>query len=466
MPEIKTDAAVLGAGPAGYVAAIRLAQYGKKVVVVEEDNLGGTCLNVGCIPSKAMISAGHFLEQVRGAGEMGFTVAEPKLDLAKLVAWKESVVQRLTGGIGMLFKKRGIQVVKGRGVVTSPNTIEVQTADGVTRVSARDLVLASGSEPATLPGFEFGEHVWSSTEALAPEVLPKSLLVVGGGYIGMELGIFYAHMGTQVTVVEALDSILPGTDPELTKVVARKAKKAGIKIQTKTFAKEWKKKGKGVEVVLEHGGETKTLTCDRILMTVGRRPRFEGIGLENIGLKTVKPGFLEVNAQRQTKVPHVYAIGDLAGNPMLAHKGSAEGLAAAAAIAAKPGAAYDVKVVPAVIFTDPEIAYVGLTEKEAKEQGFKVKVGKFNFGANGRALSLRAAEGFIKVVADAEDDVILGVQMVGPEVTELIAEATLAIEAGLTAEDVALTVHAHPTLPETFMEACEDVHGLAVHAAK
>lgn len=466
MAELKADVAVLGSGPAGYVCAIRLAQYGKKVICIEEDSLGGTCLNVGCIPSKALISAGHFMEQARTAAEMGVKISDPTLDIKKLVDWKEGIVKRLTGGVDLLFKKRGVQVVKGTGVITSPNTIDVKTADGTTRVNARDLVIASGSVPATFPGFEFGDMVWSSTEALAPDFIPKKVVVIGGGYIGMELGIFYAHIGTKVTVVEAMDNILPGTDPELTKVVARKAKKAGIEILTKSFAKEWKKKGKGVEVIVESGGERKALSADRILMTVGRKPRSEGLGLENVGLKTVKPGFLETDVLRQTKVPHIYAIGDIAGNPMLAHKGSAEGLAAAAAIAAKPGAAYDVKVVPAVIFTDPEIAYVGLTEEEAKEQGHRVKVGRFNFGANGRAMSLRAAEGLTKVVADADNDVILGVQMVGPEVTELIAEAATAIEAGLTAEDIALTVHAHPTLPEVFMEACEDVHGMAVHSAK
>ncbi|TAH39686.1 MAG: dihydrolipoyl dehydrogenase [Planctomycetota bacterium] len=466
MAEIKTDVAVLGAGPAGYVCAIRLAQYGRKVVVVEQDNLGGTCLNVGCIPSKAMIVAGHFMERARTAAEMGISVGEPKLDIKKLVDWKSGVVRKLTGGVELLFKKRSIQWLKGKGTVVSPNSIDVKTADGVTRVSARDLVLASGSEPVTFPGFEFGEHVWSSTEALAPAEVPHKLLIVGGGYIGMELGMFYAHIGTKVAVVEALDAILPGTDPELSRVVARKAQKAGIEFHTGSFAREWKKKGKGVEVRVETGGKSQSLEADRILMTVGRRPVTAGIGLEAIGLKTVKAGFLEVNAQRQTKAPHVYAVGDIAGQPMLAHKGSAEGLAAAAAIAGIKGAAYDVRAVPAVIFTDPEIAYVGMTEDEARKAGHEVKTGRFSFGANGRALALRAAEGFIKVVADARDDVILGVQMVGPEVTELIAEATLAIEAGLTSEDVALTVHAHPTLPEVMMEACEDVHGLCIHAAK
>ncbi len=466
MAEIKTDVAVLGAGPAGYVCAIRLAQYGLQVVVIEEAELGGTCLNVGCIPSKALIAAGHLLEQAATAEEMGITFGKPKVDLEKLLAWKAGVVRRLTGGIGMLFKKRGIQVVRGRGTVVTPSAVDVRTAEGTTRVSCRELVLATGSEPVPIPGFEFGGPVWSSTEALTPDLLPKRLVVIGGGYIGMELGTFYRHLGAEVTVVEALGSILPGTDPELARVVIRRAKKAGIELLPGARALEWKKKGRGVEVLVQVGEEVRALAADRILLTVGRRPRSAGLGLEDVGLKPSAGGFLEVDAQRRTRTPHVWAIGDLAGQPMLAHKGSAEGLVAAAAIAGRPGAAWDARVVPAVIFTDPEIASVGLTEAEAKEQGREVKVGRFAFGANGRALSLRAGEGFVKVVADAAEDTILGVHMVGPEVTELVAEAALAIEAGLTAEDVALTIHAHPTLPEVFMEACEDVHGRAVHAAK
>lgn len=466
MAEIKADVAVLGAGPAGYVCAIRLAQYGRKVVVVEEGRLGGTCLNVGCIPSKALISAAHFLAQARTAAEMGIELGEPRLDAGRLLAWKEGIVRRLTGGIELLFQKRGIATLRGRGRLASPNAVDVQGADGVTRVTARDLVLAPGSEPTTLPGFDFGDYVWSSTEALSPAELPRRLLVIGGGYIGMELGMFYAAAGAKVVVVEMLDTILPGTDPELVKFVERRARKAGIEIHTGARAREWKRRDDGVEVRFAAGGREHAAEADRILTTVGRRPRTQGIGLENVGLAAGPDGFLAVDAQRQTRVPHVFAIGDAAGPPLLAHKGSAEGLVAAAAIAGRKGTAWDARAVPSVIFTDPEIASVGLTEEAARREGRAVKVGRSTFGANGRALSLRSAEGLVKVVADAADDSILGVHMAGPEVTNLIAEAVLAIEAGLTAEDVALAVHAHPTLPEAFMEACEDLHGLAVHAAK
>jgi dihydrolipoamide dehydrogenase len=397
---------------------------------------------------------------------MGFTVEEPKLDLAKLVEWKDGIVKKLTGGIGMLFKKRKVEVVQGDARLTAPNRVEVQTADGPVVLTARDVVLATGSEPAPIPGFDFGPQVWSSTEALSPKELPKKMLIIGGGVIGMELGMFYAQVGTEVTVVEFMDQILPGIDPELVKVVARKAKKAGIQIHTKSAAKSWKKKGKGVEVTVEVQGKEQAFDADVILLTVGRRPVTRGFGLEEVGVKIDQRGFIAVNEKRETNVPHVYAIGDIGHGPMLAHKGSAEGLAAAAAIAGKAGAAYDPKVVPGVIFTDPEIATVGLTEAEAKEKGIEVKVGRFNFGANGRAMSLQSTDGLVKMIVDAQDDTVLGLHMVGPNVTDMISEGALAIEGGLTAEDLALTIHPHPTLAETIMEAAEDVHGLAVHAAK
>jgi dihydrolipoamide dehydrogenase len=464
MSTIQTDVLVLGAGPAGYVCAIRAADHGKKVVCVEWDNLGGTCLNWGCIPSKALISAGHFVESTRHAADMGFTVDAPTLDLSKLIAWKDGIVKKLTGGVGMLFKSRKIEWVKGKGRIVDANTVEVETAEGKVTVKCTDLVVATGSEPAPIPGFEFGEHVWSSTEALSPTALPKRLFVIGGGVIGMELGMFYAQVGCEVTVVEFMDQILPGTDPELVKVVARKAKKAGVKIHVKSAAKSWRKTDDGVEVTADIQGKEQVFGADAILLTVGRRPVTADIGLENVGVKTDKRGFIEVDAQCRTRTPHVYAIGDITHGPMLAHKGSAQGLVAAGAITRQPGVAYDYKVVPAVIFTDPEIAWVGATEAELKEQGVDYKVGKFNFGANGRAMSMHQTDGLVKVLADAKDDTVLGVHMVGPSVTDLISEASLAIEGGLTVEDITLTIHPHPTLSEVFMEACEDVHQMSPHA--
>jgi dihydrolipoamide dehydrogenase len=292
------------------------------------------------------------------------------------------------------------------------------------------------------------------------------MVIIGGGVIGMELGMFYAQVGTDVTVIEYADQILPGTDPELVKVVQRKAKKSGIKIHVSAAAKGWKDAGKGVDVEVEIKGKTQSFKGDCILLTTGRKPVSKNMGLAEAGVDIDERGFITVDGLSKTSADHIYAIGDATLGPMLAHKGSAQGLVAAAAIVGQAGAGWDYQVVPGVIFTDPEIATVGLTEAEAKEKGIECKVGRFNFAGNGRALSMHAAEGLIKVVTRAEDDVIIGVHMVGPSVTDMISEAALAIESGLTAEDVSLTIHPHPTLSEVFMEACEDVHNMCIHAAK
>ncbi len=455
---------VIGAGPAGYVCAIRLAQLGQKVTVVEKDSIGGCCLNVGCIPSKAMIAAGALLERIRHASAMGITAEDVKLDLAQLVSWKAGVVQKLTGGIGTLFKNHKIEHVTGQGRIVDRNTVLVGTKDGERKLSCDDIVIATGSVPSTIPGFEFdGNRVWSSTEALAPKRLPEHLLVIGGGYIGLELGILYNKLGSKVMVVEFTEGALPGQDRDCVKVIERSLKKQKIELITRTGAKSFESSGKKLFVKVEaRDGGSDTIECDQILCTVGRRPYSDGLGLESIGLKVDKGGFLGVDAQRRTSVPNVYAIGDIAGQPMLAHKGSREGLVVAGVIARQPEE-YDARCVPAVIFTAPEMASVGLLEDEARKQGREVAVGQFPFAASGRALSLMETEGFVKVVADAKTDEVLGVHMVGPEVTELIAEAALAIEMGATTEDIARTIHAHPTLPEALMEAAEAVHKLAVH---
>jgi dihydrolipoamide dehydrogenase len=460
---------VIGAGPAGYVCAIRLAQLGQKVTVVEKDQLGGTCLNVGCIPSKAMIAAGALMERVQGAKTMGITVEGVKLDLARLVAWKGEVVTKLTSGVGGLLKNHRVEHVVGTARLHDARTVKVATAQGERTLTSDDIVLATGSVPMSIPGFDFDrKRVWSSTEALAPERIPQHLLVIGGGYIGLELGFLYRKLGSQVTVVEFTEGALPGQDRDCVRVIERSLKQHGIKLITKTAAKGYEARseqtsaGSRLFVKVESQGKADTLECDQILCTVGRRPYSEGLGLETIGLKTDARGFLAVDRRMRTSVPNVYAIGDLAGQPMLAHKGSKEGLVAAAVIAGKKEE-YDARCVPAVIFTSPEMASVGLQEEEARKAGREVVVGQFPFAANGRALSLLEGDGFVKVVADAKTDEVLGVHMVGPEVTELVAEAALAIEMGATSEDLARTIHAHPTLPEALMEAAEAVHKLAVH---
>jgi dihydrolipoamide dehydrogenase len=455
---------VIGAGPAGYVCAIRLAQLGQQVTVVEKDFLGGTCLNVGCIPSKAMIAAGALLERIAHAGTMGITASGVKLEIEKLVAWKAGIVSRLTGGVGALLKNHKVEVVMGSASFAGRNTVQVATKDGPRTLKCDDVVIATGSAPIAIQGFAFDEKdVWSSTGALAPTRVPKHLVVIGGGYIGLELGMMYRRLGSQVSVIEMTAGALPGQDRDCVRVVEQSLKKHGIKLLTESTALGYERRTNGelfVRVKTKAGDDT--LVCDQIASTVGRRPYSEGLALDKAGLKTDAKGFLAVDKRMRTSVPTIYAIGDIAGQPMLAHKGSKEGLVAAAVIAGR-NEEYDARCVPAVIFTAPEVASVGLTEDECKARGVAVKVGKFPFAASGRAMSLLETDGFVKVVADAATDELLGVQMVGPEVTELIAEATLAIEMGATAEDLARTIHAHPTLPEALMEAAEAVHGAAVH---
>ena len=466
MPPVKCDVAVLGSGPGGYVAALRAAQLGKRVVLVERGELGGVCLNVGCIPSKALITAGGLKERIEHAGAMGLKLkGAVEVDLAAMVAWKAGIVKKLTGGVGQLLKHHRIETVMGEAKLAGPGLVRVKGADGAAAtIRCAGLILATGSRPIEIPGFRFDEkEVWSSTGALAPARIPGRLLVIGGGYIGLELGMFFAKVGSEVTVVEMTAGILPGTDPELSAVIARSLQRRGVKVRLSTKALGYEKKGGALAVALEADGRKETLAVDQILSTVGRRPNSEDLGLETVGLKPDARGFLAVDARRRTSVEHVYAIGDVAGQPMLAHKASHEGLVAAAAIAGDAGAAFDPVAVPAVIFTDPEIASVGLTEEQARQAGFEPAVGKFPFAASGRALTRNESDGFVKVVADRKSDVVLGVHMVGPDVSELIAEAGLALEMGATTEDLAATIHAHPTLPEALMEAAEAVHGVAVH---
>ncbi|MFT7667601.1 MAG: dihydrolipoamide dehydrogenase [Planctomycetota bacterium] len=454
---------IIGAGPAGYVCAIRLAQYGQEVTVIERDEVGGTCLNVGCIPSKAMIAAGSLKERIKEAHQMGIVVGEAKVKVDQLVEWKAGIVGKLTGGVAGLLKNHKCKVIKGTAKLLDKNTVQVDGPDGKTKIKCDDIVIATGSIPIEIPGFEFDEkNVWSSTGALAPKKLPEHLVVIGGGYIGLELGFMYSNLGSKVTVLEATPGALPGQDRDCVKVIERSLKKRKIKLMTETFALGYEKKGKKFEVRVKKGGKEDTVECDQILSTVGRRPYSEGLDLEKAGLKTDERGFLQTNDQMRTSVPNIYAIGDIAGQPMLAHKGSKEGVVAAAVIAGKPDR-YDVRCVPAVIFTAPEMASVGESEEQLTERGVKFSVGKFPFAASGRAMSLMETEGFVKVIADAETDELLGVHMVGPEVTELIAEAALGIEMGATAEDISRTIHAHPTLPEAMMEAAESVHKMALH---
>lgn len=458
----EVDVLVIGAGPGGYVAAIKAAQLGKTVAVVEKDELGGVCLNVGCIPSKAMIHAAHTYEHAQQTSNMGITMENVKVDFAKVQEWKAGIVSQLTGGVGKLFKGNKIQLIPGEALFVSENEVRVFHGYDVNRYKFNHCIIATGSRPIELPAFPFGKRVISSTEALALTEIPKSMVVIGGGYIGIELGTVFAKFGTKVTVLEGTDQILPGFEAEMTRLVDRKLKKLGVEIHTKALAQGMEETDNGVVVKAEVKGEAKAFDAEYVLVTVGRRANTDELGIKDIGMKMTDRGLVEVDKQGRTSIQNVYAIGDIVAGPALAHKAMYEGKVAAEAIAGLP-AEVDYKAIPAVVFSDPEMASVGLGEKEAKEKGIDYVSGRFSFGANGRALSVNAGEGFVKLVADKETGLVLGAQIVGPEASNMIAEIGLAIEMGATLEDIELTIHAHPTLAEVTMEAAEVALGHPIH---
>lgn len=459
-----TDTMILGSGPGGYVAAIRASQLGKEVTLVERSEaLGGICLNEGCIPSKALIHAAGFYHAIGHAAKMGIRVGSPGLDMKALQSWKRDVVKRLTDGVRTLVAGNGVQVMRGSVSFIDARTARVEADEGVSGIEFRNLILASGSVPAALKDIPFdGEGIISSREALELEEIPRSLLVIGGGYIGLELGTVYAKLGTKVTVVEMLDGLLPGTDRELVRVVERRLRKLGVEIVLESRASGCEKSGGKYRVHIEGPRGSLDKEVEKVLVTVGRVPNTRGFGIENTGVVLDARGFIKVDNRMRTAVPHIYAIGDAAGEPLLAHKASHEGIVAAENIAGR-ASARDWLVVPAVIFTDPEIAYVGMSEESAKAKGYDVIVGKFPFGASGRALTMGETDGLVKVIARKDDGTVLGVHIAGPDASNLISEAALAIELTATLEDIALTVHPHPTLSESFMETAHVALGMPVH---
>jgi dihydrolipoamide dehydrogenase len=461
------DVVVVGAGPGGYVAAIRSAQLGKKTAIIEREFMGGVCLNVGCIPSKALISAGHFLHRLQHqSAEMGITAKTVSVDMAQTQKWKQSVCDRMSGGVEQLLKGNAVTIIRGEANFKTATELTVKTSDGKTEsITAKNFIIATGSRPIEIPGFKFDEQlVCSSTGALAQSKVPGSLVVIGGGYIGLEIGGMYANFGTKVTVVEANKGLLQGlADQECVRVVERRLKKNGLEFMMEAKAKGWAKSGSGVEVTVDVGGKEQKIKADKVVVTVGRRPNSDQANLKGIGLQIDERGFIKVNAQRRTNIPHIFAIGDIACQPMLAHKASHEGVLVAEVIGGA-NRVYDAKTVPSVIFVEPEIAAAGMTEDEAKAAGYKdLKIAKFPFAANGRAVSLMETDGFVKMIADAKTNVVLGIHIVGPEASNLISEAALAIEMGARLEDIALTIHPHPTLGETMMEAAEATLGHAIH---
>jgi dihydrolipoamide dehydrogenase len=456
------DVLVLGAGPGGYVAAIRAAQLGKSVVVVDKAEVGGVCLNRGCIPSKALISAAHQYEAMTRSESMGITAEGVKIDFGKVQEWKNSVVKKLTGGVSSLLKGNKVQVVSGEAFFVSENVVSVASETDSAQYKFQHCIIATGSRPIELKPFPYGKRILSSTEALSLREIPKSMVVIGGGYIGIELGQTYAKFGTRVTILEGTETILPGFEKDLSRLVGRSLQKLGVEVYTEAMAREARQSEDEVAVTFTVKGEEKEVSADYVLVTVGRRPNTDELGLQAIGVKMSDRGLIEIDEQCRTSVKNIYAIGDIVPGPALAHKASYEGKVAAEVIAGLPGA-IDYKAIPAVVFSDPEIASVGLSETEATKQGYAVAVGKFPYAANGRALSLNANEGFVKIVAEKESGLVLGAQIVGPESSNLIAELGLAIEMGATLEDIALTIHAHPTLGEMVMEAAEGALGHSVH---
>jgi dihydrolipoamide dehydrogenase len=459
--DIHAEVLVLGAGPGGYTAAFRAADLGKSVVLVDRgERLGGVCLNIGCIPSKALLHAAKVIAETKEMGAHGLSFAEPQIDIDKLRDWKDSVVKRLTGGLAGLAKQRKVEVVRGTGTFTSMNQIQVNLDDGsVKTVSFEQAIIAAGSEPMTLPFIPNDDpRVIDSTGALALDDVPQRLLVLGGGIIGLEMATVYSELGSQITVVELMDQLIPGADKDIVTPLTKRITKQYENIYLKSKVTGVEAAADGLRVRFEGGGAPETDTFDKVLVAVGRRPNGRSIGAENAGVLLDERGYILVDKQQRTNVPHIFAIGDIVGQPMLAHKGIHEGKVAAEVAAGMPSF-FDAKVIPSVAYTDPEVAWVGVTENEAKAAGVDYGKGVFPWAASGRSLTLGRDEGITKVLFDKASDRIIGCGIVGPNAGDLIAEATHAIEMGADATDIGLTIHPHPTLSETIGMAAEAFEG-------
>jgi dihydrolipoamide dehydrogenase len=457
------DLIVIGAGPGGYVAAIRAAQLGLKVACVEKQYLGGTCLNVGCIPSKALLDSSERYHYAKHSfSKHGIKVDNIGFDLSTMMARKNDVVNNLTNGVGFLFKKNKITHLQGLGKIVAPGKVEVAG----TVYECKNILIATGSSPIQIGSLPFdGKHILSSTEALTLDKVPEKMLIVGGGYIGVEIGSVWSRLGAQVTIVEFTDGILPASDREMAGALLKMLTKQGITFMFKTGAQKAVVEGGKVKVTVENADtkQASELVVDKVMVAVGRRPVTDGLGLETVGVKTSKRGFVEVDDHYQTSVPGIYAIGDVIGKIMLAHNAEEEGVAAAEIIVGKPGhVSYD--CCPSVVYTHPELAAVGLTEEQAKEKFGQIKVGKFNLVANGRARGMDETEGFVKVIGDAKTDRLLGCHILSAHASDMIAECTIAMEFKSSVEDLARSFHAHPTLPEAIKEAALAADGRVIHS--
>ncbi|MDU5511068.1 dihydrolipoyl dehydrogenase [Enterococcus gilvus] len=459
----KTETVVIGAGPGGYVAAIRAAQLGQKVTVIEAEHIGGVCLNVGCIPSKALITAGHRYQEAQHSDFLGLSVKDAQLDFTKTQQWKDQqVVKTLTSGVGMLLKKNGVDVIMGRGQFTGPQSMTITTKNGEEKLEFKQAIVATGSRPIEIPGFKFEGRVLDSTGGLNLKEIPKKLIIIGGGIVGSELGGAYRNLGSEVTIIEGSPTIVPNFEKDISEIVAKRFKQNGVKIFTNAKAKKAVETKNGVAVEVEIKGKTQTIEADYVMVTVGRRPNTENLGLEKAGVTLTDRNLIKVDEQYRTSQKTIFAIGDIVEGLALAHKASYEAKVAAEVISGK-NVAKDYRAIPAICFTDPEVATVGYTQAEAKAAGIKAKTANFPMQANGRALSLNATEGFVRLVFEAETELILGAQIVGVNASDLVAELTLAIESYLTLEDISLTIHGHPTLSEMVMDASEIGLGLPIH---
>lgn len=459
---IDLDTVVIGSGPGGYVAAIRAAEMGQKVTVIESTFIGGVCLNVGCIPSKALINAGHRYQDALEASTFGINAKGADLDFTKTQEWKQNkVVHTLTSGVSMLFKKHKIDTIMGTAFLKDDHSLRVMQKDSAQTYTFKNLIIATGSRPIEIKGFKFGKRILDSTGGLNLPEVPKEFVVIGGGYIGSELASAYANLGAHVTILEGTSSILPNFEKDMVQLVLNSFKKRGVTVITNAMAKEAEDTGKGVKVTYTADGKEQTIAADYVMVTVGRRPNTDDLGLDIVGVETTDRGLIQVDAQGRTNKPNIYAIGDIVPGAALAHKASYEGKVAAEAISGK-ASAVDYKAMPAVCFTDPELATTGMTVAEAKDKGIKAKASKFPFAANGRALSLAQTEGFVRLVTN-ENGTVIGGQVAGAGASDLISELTVAVEGGLNVEDLALTIHPHPTLSEVIMDDAEVALGLPIN---